>query len=161
MPSKVFTRSIHVTVQAAVMSAGMAGLVFFVPAVAAPPERVYSEQKIVYHMNGADLKHQQGFLNNIQNNINAVGAERVHAAVVMHGDGLTLLMNAKTDESLRAKIDNLKAQNVRFLVCNNTLVGRKLDMKTDLYDVEDADIVPSGVAEIVQLQVEGYSYIKP
>ena len=30
-----------------------------------------------------------------------------------------------------------------------------------LYDVDQEDIVPSGVAEIAHLQAEGYSYVKP
>ena len=32
---------------------------------------------------------------------------------------------------------------------------------TDLYDVDDEDVVPSGVAEVAKLQLEGYAYIKP
>jgi intracellular sulfur oxidation DsrE/DsrF family protein len=34
-------------------------------------------------------------------------------------------------------------------------------MDNDLYDVDKADIVPSGVAELAKLQAEGYTYIKP
>jgi hypothetical protein len=39
--------------------------------------------------------------------------------------------------------------------------GRKVDMDTDLYNVDESDIVPSGVAEVAKLQQEGYVYIKP
>jgi intracellular sulfur oxidation DsrE/DsrF family protein len=34
-------------------------------------------------------------------------------------------------------------------------------MQTDLYNVEQSDIVPSGVAEVAKLQQEGFVYIKP
>jgi intracellular sulfur oxidation DsrE/DsrF family protein len=40
-------------------------------------------------------------------------------------------------------------------------VGRKIDYKTDLFDVYEEDIVPSGVAELSRLQAMGYTYIKP
>lgn len=56
---------------------------------------------------------------------------------------------------------NLKGQDVGFEVCNNTLKGRKIDYKQDLWDVNAEDIVPSGVAELAILQSKGYVYIKP
>jgi intracellular sulfur oxidation DsrE/DsrF family protein len=31
----------------------------------------------------------------------------------------------------------------------------------DLYDASEADVVPSGVAELARLESMGYSYIKP
>ena len=51
-------------------------------------------------------------------------------------------------------------QNVKFLVCNNTLVGRNIDYKT-LFDVSKDDIVPSANAELSHLQSQGFSYHKP
>ena len=61
---------------------------------------------------------------------------------------------------MTANVANLKNQGVQFAICNNTIKGRKVEM-TDLYDVEEKDIVPSGVAEVAKLQLEGYAYIKP
>ena len=58
-------------------------------------------------------------------------------------------------------IDGLKNQGVQFKVCANTLKGRKVNMEQDLYMVEEADIVPSGVAELGILQAQGFAYIKP
>jgi intracellular sulfur oxidation DsrE/DsrF family protein len=46
-------------------------------------------------------------------------------------------------------------------VCNNTLKGRKISYENDLFDVYEEDIVPSGVAELSHLQLQGYTYIKP
>ena len=66
----------------------------------------------------------------------------------MHGDGVDLLKTANSDMDMQSKIINLKDQKVAFQVCNNTLKGRKISYKNDLYDVSESDIVPSGVAEI-------------
>ena len=62
---------------------------------------------------------------------------------------------------MTAKIDGLKNQGVEFNVCANTIRGRKVDVSSDLYNVEKSDIVPSGVSEVARLQAMGYSYIKP
>ena len=62
---------------------------------------------------------------------------------------------------MQARIAGLKDQGVQVQVCENTLKGRKVDAKNDLYDVDDADIVPSGVAQLGILQSQGYAYIKP
>ena len=56
-------------------------------------------------------------------------------------------------------VQDLKSQGVRFDVCEITLRNRKLSR--DQF-IEEADYVPSGVAEITRLQSrEGYSYLRP
>ncbi len=124
----------------------------------------YGKQKVVYHINyvGGDKdKKYRGALRNIQNHINAVGAENLEVKVVLHGNGLGVLASAKSDDQLKTAVASLKGQNVSFHVCNNTLKGRKIDYNADLYDVFEEDIVPSGVAELSRLQQMGYTYIKP
>jgi len=121
----------------------------------------YGKQKVVYHVNYDDPKKQQGAMRNIQNHINAVGAENLDLKVILHGKGVTLLKNANGDANFESKVVSLKSQAVQFQVCNNTLKGKKIDYETDLFDVDESDIVPSGVAELAKLQGEGYVYIKP
>lgn len=124
----------------------------------------YGKQKVVYHINydgGPDSKKYKGAMRNIQNHINAVGAENMEIKVVLHGNGLGVLMSAKEDDKLQTAVSSLKGQNVSFHVCNNTLKGRKISYSDDLYDVWEEDIVPSGVAELSYLQQQGYTYIKP
>jgi len=133
----------------------------------------YGKQKVVYHINYDEPKKQAGALRNIQNHINAVGAENLDLKVVLHGNGLALLLDpdsldkltkfkqANATDTMTAKIDGLKSQGVDFNVCNNTVRGRNVDVEHDLHDVDKEDIVPSGVAEVAHLQAKGYSYIKP
>ncbi|UCH41497.1 MAG: DsrE family protein [Gammaproteobacteria bacterium] len=133
----------------------------------------YGKQKVVYHINYDNPKKQAGALRNIQNHINAVGAENLELKVVLHGNGLALLLepdsleklqkfkHANADDKMTAKVTDLKGQGVSFHVCANTVRGRKVDVDSDLYDVSKDDIVPSGVAEVAKLQAMGYSYIKP
>jgi intracellular sulfur oxidation DsrE/DsrF family protein len=124
----------------------------------------YGKQKVVYHINydgGADDAAYRAAMQNVQNHINSVGAENLDIKVVLHGNGLGLLMQAKQNERLQSQIASLKGQNVGFQVCDNTLKGREISYADDLYDVWEEDIVPSGVAELSRLQQMGYTYIKP
>ena len=130
-------------------------------AMAAEAAPAYGKQKVVYHVNYDDPQLQKAALRNIQNHINAVGKENLDLRVVMHGKGYTLLKTANDDLDMQSKIVNLKKQGVKMQICNNTLRGKKINYKNDLYDVDKSDIVPSGVAEIAHLQAQGFSYVKP
>lgn len=144
--------------------AALAALVVAAPLGALAAERSYGHQKVVYHINylgGEGGKAWRGALRNIQNHINAVGAENMEIKVVLHGNGVELLRSAVGDDGLQQTVVGLKGQGVAFEVCNNTLVGRDIDYQHDLFDVWEDDIVPSGVAELSYLQGQGYTYIKP
>ncbi len=120
-----------------------------------------SKQKVVYHVNYDDPGQQEAALRNIQNHINAIGAENLDLRLVLHGKGVSMVARAKEDMNLQSKIVNLKEQKVAFKICNNTLVGKKINPDTDLFEVTKDDLVPSGVAELAILQSQGYAYIKP
>mgnify|MGYP001809731354 CR=1 FL=1 len=143
-------------------------LLFLAPptlaAEASMSQSYYGTQKVVYHINGEAGANDRAYmiaLTNVQNHINAVGANNITLKVIMHGAGVNLLKDAKDNMDLQAKVLNLKEQKVAFLVCNNTLKGQHIDAERDLYDVDKADIVPSGVAELSRLQMQGYTYIHP
>jgi intracellular sulfur oxidation DsrE/DsrF family protein len=152
--------------------AGMATLLS-TPVSADTADAGATKQKVVYHINYDDPKQQAGALRNVQNHINAVGAENLDLKVVLHGNGLALLLDpdslerltkfkhANATEEMTAKIDGLRDQGIQFQVCANTIKGRGVDVATDLYYVEENDIVPSGVAQLAILQSQGYAYIKP
>ena len=132
----------------------------------------YGKQKVVYHTNGDNPQQNKRILNNIQNHINAVGADNMDIRVVLHGNGLAVLMypdevegtkmkRGNATDDMQNRITGLKHQGVRFHVCANTLKGRNINLEEDLYDATQDDVVPSGVAELSNLQIQGYTYIKP
>ncbi|MDX1348069.1 MAG: DsrE family protein [Thiomicrorhabdus chilensis] len=154
------------------MSLLLVGVGFMTSAFADTSDR-YSNQKVVYHINYDDAKKQSSTLRNIQNHINAVGADNLDIKVVMHGNGLSLLIKpealtnvpkfktANASQEMVQKIDQLKMQGVDFNVCANTIKGRGVDVERDLYDAKPDDVVPSGVAELAYLQSQGYLYLRP
>lgn len=62
----------------------------------------YGKQKVVYHINYDNPKTQAGALRNIQNHINAVGAENLELKVVLHGKGVSLLL--EPDAAMETKL---------------------------------------------------------
>lgn len=129
------------------------------------------KQKVVYHINGGEAEQQYAALGNVINHINAVGQENIDVKVVMHGDGLSLLLfpedreltkmkTANADERMQGRVTVLKQRGVEFQVCANTLEARGIKME-HLYDARESDVVPSGVAQLSTLQMQGYTYIKP
>jgi len=114
--------------------------------------------KTVYHINDSAVAGLA--MNNVKNHLGADPSAKI--VVVTHGKGIDFLLDGAADKDgnpYNIKVEELQAKGVDFRVCNNTLVGRKIDPKTVL---PGAKIVPSGVAELGKLQnAEGYVYIKP
>ncbi|MXP62008.1 hypothetical protein E0493_01410 [Roseomonas sp. M0104] len=166
----------------------VASLAWCGPSQAAPPSaEPYADQKVVYHNDGghtsisifkrvylmmrglvsdedvageANEAYFQGLLGNIRNHINAVGKEHVRISVVDHSAGVEMFKLANRDKALAAKMDALRADGVRFLICANTLNATHIDWR-QLHGVNEEDVVPSGVAEIAKLEGQGYVYIHP
>lgn len=154
-------------VSAAIILAAMAPLTAAqqpAPPPAETQDAAITMQKTVYHINFAGGENGAGYkpaLNNMRNQLDAVGTDHADIRVVLHGDGVNLLQMARDDQTLQGLIAGLKSDGVRFLVCNNTLTGRDIDPEKDLFDVWPEDIVPAGVVEVVRLQQEGFAYLKP
>jgi uncharacterized protein len=124
----------------------------FTPAHAAEPQ-----EKVVYHLNDASLARIA--MRNIENHLDA--SPGVKIVVVTHGKGIDFLLNEAKDDkgSYAPQVAGLRDRGVEFRVCRNTLKGRKLE---DSSVIMEAQVVPSGVAELGKLQArEGYAYIKP
>jgi len=116
-----------------------------------------AQEKVVYHVNDASIARIA--MRNVENHINAAPDAKI--VVVTHGKGIDFLLNeAKDDKGAFApQVAGLKEKGVEFKVCRNTLKGRKLE---DGAVIMEAQVVPSGVAEIGKLQAkEGYVYLKP
>jgi hypothetical protein len=114
-------------------------------------------EKVVYHINDASVARIA--MRNVENHLAAAPDAKI--VVVTHGKGIDFLLNdAKDDKgSYQGQVAGLKEKGVEFRVCRNTLKSRNLG---DDAVILEAQVVPSGVAEIGKLQAkEGYVYLKP
>ncbi|HID49674.1 MAG TPA: hypothetical protein EYP40_08730 [Chromatiales bacterium] len=125
----------------------------------------YNKQKVVYHVN--NIHSAKGAFRNIKNHLNAVGDENLDIVVVTHSSGAFALVDGsmgKKDKktgkvyNFNDTIASLANRGVKFQICANTIRGKKIDKnKVSEY----AEIVPSGVAQVVDLEQKGYYYLKP
>jgi hypothetical protein len=118
----------------------------------------YGKQKVVYQLNDSNVDFQIQIMRNINNHIRAVGQDNIQLTLVVFAAGMSALETSKPE--LVSALENLRAQGVNIAVCNNTLKARNVDWRK-LKDVEETDIVPAGVAELVFLQQKGYHYVRP
>lgn len=116
----------------------------------------YGEVKLVVPLTSDDKGVQRMKLRNIANGLKAADQwqGRFSVKVVLYAKGITLLRDP--DEPMRKQLDALRSRGVQFVVCGNTLAEQDVDFHS-LYHVTDADIVPSGFAEVAYLQAhQGY-----
>lgn len=115
--------------------------------------------KVVYHMNeGVD--HAPQMLRNVRNHLNA--DPKVKIVVVAHAAGVDFLLRDAKDANgnpFEVTVQDLVSQGVEFRACEYTLRSRNIDPRKV---IEEAKLVPSGVAEVARLQAqEGFVYLKP
>ncbi len=104
-------------------------------------------------------------LNNATNVIEYYRAKNEDADidVVAYGPGLHML---RADTSpVQDRIKRIKEYafpgKIQFSACNNTKQGMEKKEGHAIAIVPEATIVPSGVVHVMELQEQGWSYIKP
>jgi len=120
----------------------------------------YGEVKIVVPLTSDDKGVQKMKLRNIGNGLKAADAwqGKLTVKLVLYAKGITLLKDP--DEGTRKQLDALRARGVQIEVCGNTLAEQDVDFHA-LYRVTDADIVPSGFAEVAYLQARQQYAVDP
>ena len=116
------------------------------------------QHKLVIQVSSDDPTTQNIALNNAVNIQKLFGMDNIAIEIVAYGPGLSILTK-KSPESPRVK--SLAMQNITFSACGNTMAA--IEKKTGKKPVltEGVGVVPGGVARIMALQEEGYSYIRP
>jgi intracellular sulfur oxidation DsrE/DsrF family protein len=113
------------------------------------------QHKIVFQFTNAnDSLQQKAFVKQLENLIEYW--PKAKCEVVLYNQGLELLM--KTNTKYYENLVALHNKGVRFVICENTLKNRKINK--DLFDPLLVEYVPAGIAEIVEKQEQGWSYIK-
>lgn len=119
--------------------------------------------KIAVHVDQNDPQVINMALNNVQNlkNYYANKGEEVMIEVVAYGPGLSMFVEGKSPVADRIATMSLEIDNLQFSACGNT--HRKMSEKAgkDIALLSEAQIVPSGVVRLVELQEAGYAYIRP
>ena len=109
---------------------------------------------VVIQLSSSDSLVWKGVVNNIKHLKDSWG-DSVQIELVAHGPGVEMFVTTKTTE--QKKIAGLKKMGVLFFVCENTLKTRNISKELI---IAEAGFVPSGVAEIIMKEEQGWSYLK-
>src|SRR4051812_11127228 len=89
--------------------------------------------------------------------------EEVEIDIVTYGPGLHMLRDDTSP--VKDRLKRLKELafpgKVQFSACNNTKQGMEKTEGKSVPILADATIVPSGVVRLMELQEQGWSYVRP
>ena len=121
--------------------------------------------RVAIQVNQNDPQVMNLALNNATNVIEYYRAknEDVDVDIVTYGPGLHML---RADTSpVQDRIKRLKELGfpgkIQFSACNNTKQGMEKTEGHAIAIVPEASIVPSGVVRLIELQEQGWSYVRP
>lgn len=113
--------------------------------------------KLVMHLDWDKEDVLKLALENVTNLFKEIPPARASVHFVMNGKAVNLFRKDRAGEHGKT-IKELSAKGVKFKLCRNALANSGL-AKDDMLDV--CEIVPAGILELIILQQEGYSYVKP
>ena len=115
-------------------------------------------QKVVIQVSTDDARTQTIALNNAVNVQKSLGMDNVDVEIVAYGPGLSML--TKKSKSAQ-RVSSLAMQDITFSACANTMA--KMEKKSGKKPVliDGVSVVPAGVLRIMELQQQGYAYIRP
>jgi len=118
----------------------------------------HTKNKIVIQVSTDDPRTQKIALNNAVNMQKLYGIDNIDIEIVAYGPGLGLLTSKSGQAS---RMTSLAMQDITFSACGNTMkkVAKKSGKMPEL--LEGVDQVTAGVARIMELQQQGYAYIRP
>jgi hypothetical protein len=119
--------------------------------------------KIAIQVNENEPKTMNLALNNVQNlqNYYKGKGENVLIEVVTYGPGLHMLRADTSPVKARISTMSLESPNIRFVACGNTRENMSKAEAKEIALVGEAQMVPSGVVTLLELQEKGYAYLRP
>jgi intracellular sulfur oxidation DsrE/DsrF family protein len=89
--------------------------------------------------------------------------EDVEIDIVAYGPGLHMLRvdTSPVQDRVRRLKDMAFPGRIQFSACNNTRQGMEKAEGHAISILPDATIVPSGVVHLMELQEQGWSYVRP
>lgn len=87
--------------------------------------------------------------------------EKVEIEFVAYGAGLNMVRSdtSPVKERLTAMSGSMK--NITFSGCNNTLTNQSKQESKSITLVPEARLVPTGIARVVELEEQGWTYVRP
>ena len=148
--------------------AGIAGSAAIGPALSKEPpaqSRAMAKpaHRVVIQVSEDDPKLMNVALNNAENltQYYKERGETVQIEFVAYGPGLAMMRSDTSPVKQRLEKFASTQKNITFDGCGNTLANQSAKENKELSLVPEAHVVPSGIVRIVELQEQGWSYVRP
>jgi intracellular sulfur oxidation DsrE/DsrF family protein len=132
-----------------------------VPSPAAPGRK--KEHRLILQVNTNDPAVMNLVLNNaanVEQHYKGIG-EQVHIEIVTFGPGLHMLRDDTSPVKERIKSITQTSRLISFAACDNTRSNMSRVEQKEIPLVPQATVVSSGVVRIMELQEQGWSYVRP
>ena len=132
-------------------------------AMAFPAFAAGDHHKIAFHVDQNDPKLMNMALNNVQNvtaYFESIG-DTVEIQLVAYGPGLHMLRADTSPVADRISTLSLEIEGLTFAACGNTHRKMSASAGSDIALLPEAEMVQSGVVQLVLLQEMGWAYIRP
>ncbi|AGF77715.1 hypothetical protein UWK_01147 [Desulfocapsa sulfexigens DSM 10523] len=113
--------------------------------------------KAVFHVDQNEEPILNLALNNVVNLLKAIPGEE-HDLVILFNGPAAKLMSRNSIGVLLERVRDLKIKGVRFQVCKNAMERFEIPKEQI---IEECEIIPAGIVALIDLQNDGFSYIKP
>lgn len=116
------------------------------------------QHKIVIQVSSNDMQTQTIAMNNAVNLQKHYGIDNIVIEIVAFGPGLGMLTAGYENAS---RVESLAKQDIIFSACGNTM--DQMEQKSGKKPVltEGVKVVQAGAAQILELQEQGYAYLRP
>ncbi|SPF79969.1 DsrE family protein [Pseudoprimorskyibacter insulae] len=120
--------------------------------------------RVAVHVDENDPQVMNMALNNVQNVRNYYDSQgdTVVIELVAYGPGLNMFVEGKSPVADRISAMSLEmGDSLTFAACGNTLRGMSKKAGHDVALMSEAVVTPSGVVRLIELQENGYAYVRP
>lgn len=122
-----------------------------------PKPAIDNPRQLVFGIPSGEIKEINRILSTVNNVMKFYRPENTEVVIVAYGQGLKSLLK-KGDVDVRKRIEALMTYDVEFIACGNTMRTLHIDKK-DLLD--DIGFATAGIVEIIERQLQGYTYAQP
>lgn len=118
---------------------------------------------VAIHVDDSDKRVMNMALNNAQNveSYYKSQGDSVVIEVVAYGPGLQMYVDGGSPVADRIAAMSLEMDDIRFSACGNTLQKMSEKAGSEVKLISEAEVVPSGVVRLIELQEQGYAYVRP
>lgn len=135
-----------------------------VVALSLAPAIAFAETaKVAIHVNEENVSTMNMALNNAANIIKHYEdlGQEVVVEIVTYGPGLHMLRADTSPVAMRVSDMGMMHENLSFSACLNTVQAMQQSTQTDISLLDEAVVVPSGAVRLMELQYQGYAYLRP